>query len=299
MKEAAGSYGVPGEGGQRVDLHLHSNRSDGLLEPAAVVEAAHAAGLAAIALTDHDTLTGIAEAAERAQALALSFVPGIELSAYDDAGSTHLLGYFLDVAEHRLARHLEDALAQRAARAQAMVEKLNRLGMRVTLEEVKAYAAPDGLIARPHVARALVAGGWVGNYNEAFNRFLAAGQPAYEPTLRIAPAEAIRLIQDANGLVFLAHGGKSHDDSAIGSLVEAGLNGLEILHPDHGFLEVRRLRRLAHELGLLESGGSDWHGLNEGRRGGLGAQPVPHEWYLRLREAATARRAGTLQRERD
>jgi predicted metal-dependent phosphoesterase TrpH len=282
-----------------VDLHLHSNRSDGLLEPAAVVEAASTEGLAAAALTDHDTLAGLSEAAERAQALGLPFVPGIELSAHDDSGSTHLLGYFIDATERRFVEHLEGAQAQRAVRAEVMVEKLNRLGMGITLEEVRAHAARDGLIARPHVARALVDGGWVGSYNEAFNRFLAAGQPAYEPTQRIAPAEAIRLIHDASGLAVLAHGGRSHGDVAIRDLVEAGLDGLEILHPDHGFVEVRRLRRLARELQLLETGGSDWHGPYERRRGGLGFQPVPYEWYVRLREAADARRASAARGEKD
>ncbi len=158
----------------------------------------------------------------------------------------------------------------------------------MTLEEVEAQASSDGSIARPHVARALVKRGWVKSYAEAFNRFLAAGQPAYVPTRRIAPAEAIRLIQGAGGLAVLAHGGKTHGDEAIRALAAAGLDGLEILHPDHGPAEVRRLRPLASELGLLETGGSDWHGPHDSRRGQLASQPVPYDWYEKLRAAAGA-----------
>jgi predicted metal-dependent phosphoesterase TrpH len=127
---------------------------------------------------------------------------------------------------------------------------------------------------------------------EAFNRFLAAGQPAYVPTWRLTPAEGIRWIHAAEGLAVLAHGGKTHSDTAISQMVNDGLDGLEILHPEHGVLEIDRLRRIAAELGLLETGGSDWHGPHDGRRGQLASQPVPYEWYERLKEAArTARSA--------
>ncbi len=281
-------YGIPEVASARVDLHMHSTRSDGLAEPAAGMEAAKERGLAAVALTDHDTLAGIPEAAARAAELDLPFVPGIEFSAYDEAGSTHILGYYADSSDRALAEHLTSALDGRRSRAEKMVDKLNQLGLEVTMVDVLAQASEGGLIARPHVARALVAGGWVKKYGEAFVRFLAAGQPAYVPTRRIEPADAIRLIHGAGGLAVLAHGGKTHSEAAIRGLVDASLDGLEIVHPDHGPYEVRRLRLLAHELGLLETGGSDWHGPHDSRRGQLASMPVPYEWYERLREAAGA-----------
>ncbi len=289
MKTDASRFDAPAPAGRRIDLHLHSVRSDGRLEPAEVVAAAKAAGLAAISLTDHDTVAGIEEADAAASAVGIAFVPGLELSAYEvDRGSTHLLGYFIDPEHSALLGNLEEVRQSRVERAAMMVEKLNELGLSVSLEEVMAEASPDGLIARPHVARALVDGGWVGSYGEAFSRFIAAGRPAYVPTERVDPEEGIRWIHDAGGLAVLAHGGKTHGAEAVRRLAEAGLDGLETLHPEHGRVEVRRLRRLAAELGLLETGGSDWHGPLDNRRGQLATQPVPFEWYERLRDAAAA-----------
>lgn len=287
MMLAGDGYDTPSGVERRIDLHLHSVRSDGRSEPAEVVAAAKAAGLAAVALTDHDTVAGIAEAEAAAAALELPFVPGLELSAYDvEQGSTHLLGYFVDPEHAALLGFLEEVRQSRLERAAAMVEKLNELGLSVSLDAVMAEASPDGLVARPHVARALVDGGWVASYGEAFSRFIAAGRPAYVPTRRVDPEEGIRWIHEAGGLAVLAHGGKTHGAEVIRRLAEAGLDGLETLHPEHGPVEVRKLRRLAAELGLLETGGSDWHGARDDRRGQLASQAVPYEWYERLKAAA-------------
>jgi predicted metal-dependent phosphoesterase TrpH len=282
-------FGIPKRGESKVDLHLHSDRSDGRVDPAGVMAAAKQSGLEAVALTDHDTLVGIGEAQRAASRLELDFVPGIEFSCYDDTGSTHLLGYFVDPSHAELSAYLDDARERRRQRASEIVEKLNRLGVGITVEAVIAQASHDGLIARPHVARALLEGGWVGSYFEAFDRYLAAGQPAFVPTWRIRPADGIGWIHKAGGLAVLAHGGKTHGESTIKQLVEEGLDGLEVLHPEHRRFEVERLRRLAAEFSLLETGGSDWHGPLDSRRGQLASQPVPYEWYLRLREAASAK----------
>ncbi|UCF20362.1 MAG: PHP domain-containing protein [Gemmatimonadota bacterium] len=287
-----GTYDLPEPGAARVDLHLHSTCSDGLSRPAEVVDAAQESGLLAIALTDHDTVAGIAEARQRAERLDLAFVPGIEFSCHDETGSTHLLGYFIDPQNGGLLECLGAIQADRLNRAEAIVAKLNGLGLEVTFEAVLAQAAPSRLIARPHIARALVEGGWVKSYGEAFARFLAAGQPAYVPTLRISPAEGIARIQAAGGLAVLAHPGLTHGEQAIRRLAAAGLDGLETLHPEHGPCEVRKLRRLAAELDLLETGGSDWHGRSDRRRGQLASQAVPYEWYLKLSQAAERRRLG-------
>ncbi len=246
-------------------------------------------GLKAVALTDHDTVAGIAEAREVAERLGLSFVAGIEFSCYDEAGSTHLLGYCIEPEYPDLVEYLESARVKRVSRASMMVEKLNGQGIEISIDQVLAQASPNGLVARPHVARALLAGGWVKSYVEAFDRFLAAGQPAYVPTWRITPAEGIRRIHEAGGLAVLAHGAKSHGEEAIRRLVDDRLDGLEVLHPDHGPVEVRKMRKLTAELDLLETGGSDWHGPHDSRRGQLASQPVPYDWYLRLKEAAERR----------
>jgi len=288
MIKSADIYDAPEEVEDRIDLHLHSTRSDGRAEPAAVIAAAAEKGLKAVALTDHDTVAGIGEAMRAAEELGVPFVPGIEFSCYDDAGSTHLLGYYIDPHYGDLVEYLEGARQKRIERAARMVEKLDGLGIEITLDAVIEQTSQDGLIARPHVARTMLEGGWVKSYREAFDRFLAAGQPAYVPTWRISPAEGIRRVHDAGGLAVLAHGGKSHGDEAIGQLVDEGLDGLETLHPEHGPFEIRRMRRLAAEFGILETGGSDWHGPHDRRRGQLSSQPVPYEWYLHLRDAAVA-----------
>lgn len=275
-----------------VDLHLHSNASDGRLAPAAVVAAAAEMGLDAVALTDHDTVDGLEEAEDAALELGLEFLPGIELSTYDDHGATHLLGYGFDPAAADLTSFLEAARELRLARAGAIVEKLNTLGLEVSLEEVRAQAGARGLIARPHIARALVQGGWVKSYRLAFDRFIAAGQPAYVPTRLASPEEGIRHIQAAGGVAVLAHAGNSHDKARIREMVDAGLDGLEIYHPDHGPLEMNRLSDLAEELGLLTTGGSDWHGPLDGRRGRLGQQPVPYEWFRELKRVGDSRTPG-------
>lgn len=293
MARTTDELGIPTGVDARVDLHVHSTASDGRAEPAAAMVAAKERGLAAVALTDHDTLAGIAEAEQRALALDLPFVAGIEFSCYDDLGSTHLLGYFVDPSHRELSDYLDYARQSRVERAAEMVEKLERLGVKISVEDVEAQASASGLIARPHVARVLVQHGWVKSYTEAFDRYLADGQPAFVPTWRIAPAEGIGRIHQAGGLAVLAHGGKTHSDEVIRRLVDAGLDGLEVLHPDHGLAEVKRMRGLAADFGLLETGGSDWHGPHDRRRGQLASQPVPFEWYARLREAAlTTRGAG-------
>lgn len=273
------------------DLHLHSDRSDGTVPAAEVAGRAAAAGLAAFALTDHDTVAGIAEARAAAETLGLALAPGIEISAYDEArGTVHVLGYFLREDDPELVASLERFRRRRAERAREMVERLNRLGVGVTYEEVSAQA-PHGLVARPHVAQALVAGGWVKSWEEAFGRYIADGRPAYVPTRHATPQEAIDAIHAAGGVAVLAHPGPRATDDWIRSLRELGLDGLEVLHPEHGRADARRFRRLARRLQLVPTGGSDWHGLRDARHAALGSQNVPYEYYLALKACAEARRA--------
>jgi len=272
-----------------VDLHAHSTASDGACAPATGVATAHAAGLAAFALTDHDTLAGIPEAQAAADACGLRLVPGVELSVHHGPLEVHLLGLHIrDVAG--LQAKLEVIRGHRVARAEAIVKRLGGLGVQLSMEAVLAAAA-GGAVGRPHVARALIAGGFVKDNREAFDRYLGAGKPAYVDKERLEVAEGVALIHAAGGIAVMAHPGSEGRREAIEPLVAAGLDGLEVRHPSHSSEDVKRLAALADFFKLVPSGGSDWHGAMQGGRV-LGAMQVPLAW-LEAQDARVAlRRAG-------
>ena len=262
-----------------VDLHMHSTASDGSATPAAVVAAAHAAGLAAIALTDHDTLAGVREARAAAAPLGLRVIAGVELSAVDAGGAEiHVLGLHITRPEP-LERALDVFRTARRERALEIVERLNALGVPVTREAVLAEAG-DAAIGRPHVARALMAGGWVKDFREAFDRWLGAGRPAFVEKRRLSMPEAFALIHDAGGLAVYAHPGYDGTRERVAAFAAEGMDGLEVRHPGHSASETSRLAALAEQLGLLPSGGSDWHGAAEGSRV-VGCMNVPAAWLER------------------
>jgi 3',5'-nucleoside bisphosphate phosphatase len=280
--------GAPVGGSQHefVDLHTHSTASDGARAPADVVKAAKSAGLAALALTDHDTLAGIPDARDAGAQLGLRIVPGVELSAVEGNVETHILGLHLtDLAEleHRLVGLRE----MRVTRAARIVERLNALGIPVTFEAVL-HEASGGAVGRPHVARALIAGGWATDFREAFDKYLGNGKTAFVAKDHLPLAEAIALIHRAGGLAILAHPGSQGTRERIAPLVAVGLDGLEILHPSHSWEDSQRLDALATELDLVRSGGSDWHGAPDGARS-LGMMRVPSQWLLDQRERVAAR----------
>lgn len=261
-----------------VDLHMHSTASDGALSPADVVAAASRAALAAIALTDHDTVDGIAEARAAGERLRVRVVAGVELSASDEGSEVHLLGLHvrrLDALERELAVFRE----ARRGRAKQIVERLNALGVPVTLEAVLAEAGA-GVVGRPHVARALVAGGWARDARDAFDRWLGNGRPAYVEKHRLPLADAIRLVHDAGGLAVLAHPGPDATRARLEALRTLGLDGVEVRHPGHSAEDIARIGTLADHLGLLPSGGSDWHGASEGPRT-IGSMEIPLAWLER------------------
>lgn len=275
-----------------IDLHMHSTASDGALPPAAVVAAAARAGLGAIALTDHDTLAGVPAAREAGTRLGLRVVPGVELSAVDERGDeVHVLGLHLsriEIIEAQLARFR----AARRERAERIVMRLNELGVPVTLDAVLAEAG-EGAIGRPHVARVMVAGGFARDFREAFDRWLGNGRPAYVEKFRLTARDAMRLIHEAGGLAVLAHPGPDATRARLEALMAIGLDGVEVRHPSHSPDEIARIGALADALGLVPSGGSDWHGAPEGPRA-IGAMQVPPEWLerqeARLRERALGAR---------
>jgi predicted metal-dependent phosphoesterase TrpH len=261
-----------------VDLHMHSTASDGSVAPADVVGAAQRAGLSAIALTDHDTVDGVAEAQRAGDLLGVRVIAGVELSAVDDGDEIHVLGLHLTHPEH-IAAALDELKETRRERARVTVERLNALGIPVTLDAVFA-AAGDGAVGRPHVAKALVAGGWARDFREAFDRWLGTGKPACVEKRTVTFGEAARLIHEAGGISVYAHPGGDASRTVLEELASRGLDAVEVLHPSHTVDEIARLTMLTDELGLLPSGGSDWHGAVEGYRA-LGSMKVRAEWLAR------------------
>ena len=271
-----------------VDLHMHSTASDGARVPEEVVAAARAAGITAIALTDHDTVAGLDAARRAGDALGVRVITGVELSAEEGGREVHLLGLHLGnpgAIEGTMAS-LRDARVDRARR---MVEKLNALGIPVSFDAVQSEAG-IGAIGRPHVARAIVAGGWALDAREVFDRWLGHGRPANVPKARLTVAEAIRLVHDAGGLAVAAHPGPETTRTRLERWGAEGLDGVEVWHPSHFPDEIRRLRALADHLGLVASGGSDWHGATDGPRT-IGVMHVPYE-VLEAQEARLAARDG-------
>jgi predicted metal-dependent phosphoesterase TrpH len=272
--------------GPFVDLQVHSTASDGALPPAQVVQSAHDAGLVAIALTDHDTLAGVAEARAAALPLGLRVVAGVELSVHFHGRELHILGLHVrDEAglEQRLAGY-RDA---RVGRAEAIVRKLTALGVLVTMDEVQSHASGASL-GRPHIARALVARGYVTELREAFDKWLGNGRPAYVEKERLELADALPMLHDAGALSVWAHPGRLGTSDLIRQVAKAGMDGLEVYHPSHSGDDRLRFAALAEQHGLLKSGGSDWHGQFDGPRV-IGNQHVPLAW-LHAQDARVAER---------
>lgn len=279
-----------GRSGATVDLHLHSTASDGLLPPAAVLAAAHAAGLAAVALTDHDTVAGIPEAQRAAAHSGIRLVAGVELSAEEDGREVHILGLHLaDLAalQARLAE-LRDA---RIERARAIVARLAELGVTIPYDAVLAHAA-GGAVGRPHVARAMIDAGAVQDHREAFDRFLGAGRPAYVPKEKLSVQAAVAIVHAAGGLAFWAHPGSGADETTARAFAAVGMDGLEVLHPSHAPDVASRLGALCDVAPLLPTGGSDWH-ATAGSTRALGSQAVPWLW-LERHDAALAGRGAAV-----
>ena len=283
-----------GESALFVDLQVHSTASDGALSPTRVVEAARDAKLYAIALTDHDTVDGVAEATAAGAEFGVRLIAGVELSSHFDDDELHLLGLHLS-NQDAMRSALRGLQAGRVERAVRIVEVLNKHSIPVTMDAVLAEA-DKGAVGRPHVARAMVAGGWVRDFREAFDRWIGFGRPAYMAKERFDVADAIALVHQAGGLAVWAHPGESATPTRILRLADMGLDAVEVLHPSHPPSLSQRLFDNTEKAGLLPSGGSDWHGTHDGPRR-LGGQLVPKIW-LDWQDARVADRAAMLPAER-
>ena len=261
-----------------VDLHTHSTASDGTLPPEQVVAAAHAAGLSALALTDHDTLAGIPAAARAGETLGVRVVPGVELSAHDGDREIHILALHvtrLAVFESRLETFREG----RTLRASQIVDRLRGLGVDISVDTVM-QEANGAAVGRPHIARALIRGGAVRDFRDAFDRYLGTGRPAFVPRQRLEVREAISIAHEAGGLAIWAHPGSDGRRARLEPLVALEIDGVEVRHPSHMNEDINRLAALTEFFGLVPSGGSDWHGSAEGPRT-IGAMRIPAAWLER------------------
>lgn len=248
----------------RIDLHTHSNRSDGTFTPAEVVRTAAERGLEAIALVDHDTTEGLDEALAAGERLGVEVVPGVEFSAEHERTSVHVLCYWPDVANAELQAELQRLRDDRFRRGELMIEKLQAFGFDISFERVRAIAA-GGNIVRPHVAQAMVEAGIVASEEEAFELWIADGGPAHVAKHALSPVDAVGLIGRAGGLCVLAHPGMWGDQTSvpeelIEAMAGAGMVGLEVDHTDHTPEQRTHYRALADRLGVIATGGSDCHG---------------------------------------
>jgi 3',5'-nucleoside bisphosphate phosphatase len=269
---------------ERAELHTHSTASDGQFVPFELARQVHEAGAQWWALTDHDTCNGVAVAAEEAARLGIHFLSGIEVSA-QHGRSVHVLGYGVDTQHAGLLAFMASRLDDRHARMDAMVRKLNSIGAHVTMADVMRYAKKASP-ARPHLARALIENGYVNTVEEAFARFIGDGKPGYVDSPWPTVAEAIDIIHDAGGVAVLAHPGQYELDDKIGEWVDAGLDGIEVIHPRHDGGARWRYEQAAERYGLLRTGGSDFHGPSVAPDRKLGQAQVPRAWLDALWERA-------------
>ena len=265
------------------DLHLHSLFSDGTFTPEEIASRARASGLATISLTDHDTVEGCARLSEACAALEIEFISGTELTTEHGGHELHLLGYFVDIQNERLLTEISKSQIVRQNRIREMVAELNKLNIPLNAEDVFAIANCKSP-GRPHVARALVKAGLVKTLDEAFERFLKVGRPAWVPKKKVLSSEAIQLIHQAGGLAVMAHPGLNRTDDVIPDLVKAGLDGIECYHTKHSKSVSGHYREMATHFNLLVTGGSDCHGMNKGRPL-IGTVKLDHQHVDKLKAA--------------
>ncbi len=273
-----------------IDLHLHTTASDGALSPPELVFEARAAGLSIISITDHDTIAGCDAARAAARDAGVELVPGIEISAVADGRDVHVLGYFIDTTSAELIAFLDRQREDRVRRVRRMGERLAAIGVPIDVDPILADAAAGRSVGRPQVATVLAAAGHVRTRNEAFDRFLGFGGPAFVPREGTLPEDVIAILHASGGVASLAHPGIVRRDHLIPALAAAGLDAIEARHSDHDEATEARYRAEARARGLLVSGGSDFHGPTGHRISRLGVVSLPRADFDMLRAAADRRR---------
>ncbi|WP_068616752.1 PHP domain-containing protein [Paenibacillus tuaregi] len=277
----------------RCDLHTHTQASDGMNSPAENVHLAKQKELAAIGITDHDTVAGIPQAVQAGLKYGITVVPGVEISTRMEGKDIHILGYHLRYEDPILLSRLDNLRTARAGRNGKILDKLGELGIEITMEEVIAgrgrELGPDDSIGRPHIAQVLVSKGYAADMREAFDKYLAEGAAAYISLPKVTPLEAFTWIREAGGVPVIAHPGLYGNDELVARIIEEGKPaGIEVYHSDHGPEDEARYIQLAAQYGLIMTGGSDYHGIRQGKvfHGDLGSRSVGLEVLEQLRSKA-------------
>jgi len=268
-----------------IDLHIHTTASDGSLTPTQTVKEAAAAGLRVISIADHDTTSGVAEAIKAQKSYDIIVVPGVEVSASHPKGEAHILGYWMDHDDPDFQAFLEKPRSSRTPRIVEMCKRLTDIGMEVRPEEVFEEKGGEGAVGRPHLAKVMVQKGYVKDMEEAFQRYLTAGCPAYVKRVKNTTAETIDMIHRYRGVSVIAHPGLIQDAGLIDCLIQEGAMGIEVLCHEHDSAAVERWSEMADRHGLLKTGGSDYHGDMLEKPFRLGDLEVPYQFYLDLEEA--------------
>ncbi|MEW6697846.1 MAG: PHP domain-containing protein [Bacillota bacterium] len=267
------------------DLHIHTTASDGTDHPRVVVKKALGLGLRAIAISDHDTLSGVIEAQQAAQGYNLEVLSGVEVNTYFQSNEIHVLGYLIDPKNDEFVTKLKEFQGERLDRTKKMVEKLKGLDIKIDLDRVLELSE-GGSVGRPHLARAMLEKGYVATLQEAFATYIGAGKAAFVPREKLTPVEAVQLILRADGVPVLAHPGLVRLDPFLPELIQAGLKGIEVWHRNHTSLMVDHYYRLAQKYNLIPTGGSDYHGAGHDTCNTLGAAVAPYESVQLIKSAA-------------
>lgn len=267
------------------DLHSHTRCSDGTRAPADLVAHAAERGIRVLAVTDHDTVAGLADAQSAADRHGVRLVSGVELSVSVDGDEVHLLGYGFDPSHAALRSHLDAFVEARAERVRQIVQRLRETGVALTMDAVHDQAPHGHALGRPHVAHAMVAAGHVASVDAAFDRYLSPGQPAFVAKPPVPASDALDLLHDAGGIGVLAHPGHWTPSARLRALVDAGLDGIEVVHPSHDASLEAYYRRWARTCGLLPTGGSDYHGHRDGDEARFGRVGLDREHYEQFAEA--------------
>jgi predicted metal-dependent phosphoesterase TrpH len=267
----------------QVDLHIHTTFSDGDMTPEEMVADAQKAGLAGIAITDHDEVEGVRSAQEAVAGSDFIIVPGVELSTSDGKNDIHILGYLIDINSSELRKYLDIFRDARLNRGIHMVERLREMGVDIEVDSVLEIAG-GGAVGRPHIAAALLQNGCVESAEDAFRKYIGFNSPAYVPKYQLKPSDAFRLIRDAGGVGVMSHPGTTRKDELITEFIGCGMRGIEVYHPKHSESEAARYKRLAEKLGLVVTGGSDSHGRRNARLH-VGARTVPVSTIDQLEKA--------------
>ncbi len=266
----------------RIDLHSHTTASDGALSPSELVQKAHSVGITVLAITDHDTVEGLDEARSEAEKLGIRIVPGVEFGIEVGGTEVHMLGYLFDDKDPVLLEKLGELQNGRLNRGKKMVDKLRALGINITWSQV-AEIAGDGSIGRPHVAQALIEGGYASTIDEAFKKYISRGRPAFVERAHLTLEECIDLVHQAGGVAVLAHPTFVKDvERVLPRLVEAGLDGIETYYGRYTEETIASIKKLAKKHNLVTTGGSDFHGLDALSHAELGSVNVPVECLEKL-----------------